>query len=171
MEVGWPCLALAERMRADGFKVTFSGEGSDELWASYGFAYHAFARGADWHTYRRDLFLGQHRKNFARVNKVFMAHGVEARLPFLSPNLVEYALGLPREAVQDGRSKPKAVLQRAAMIGNTVPTVVANRPKVAFQDALGVKAAAAEAVKDPRRFYAAEFRKLGQAVLVSMAWR
>src|SRR5207253_653051 len=46
IEIAWPCWHLAERMAADGFKVVFSGEGSDELWASYGFTYHAMKRDA-----------------------------------------------------------------------------------------------------------------------------
>lgn len=76
VEIGWACLALADAMSDRGFKVVFSGEGSDELWASYGFAYHAMTQPRyDWHRYRRDLFLGQHRKNFARCNKVFLSRG------------------------------------------------------------------------------------------------
>lgn len=163
VEIGWACLKLAERVRADGHKVVFSGEGSDELWASYGFAYHALeTQGQDWHRYRRDLFLGQHRKNFARCNKVFMAHGVECRLPFLHTSLVEFALSLPRWAVQDGRSKPKAVIQRA--YAGMLPERVTKRPKLAFQDGLrngegNLKDAIAARVADPRRFYAAEWTR------------
>lgn len=154
VEIGWACLRLADAMRAEGFKVTFSGEGSDELWASYGFAYHAL-RTQDWHRYRRDLFVGQHRKNFARCNKVFLSRGIECRLPFLHTDLVELALRLPRSAVQDGRSKPKAVLQRAA--SGLVPPKVATRAKVAFQDGMGLKRAIAETVADPGRVYRSEF--------------
>lgn len=152
VEIAWACLELARRMRADGFRVTFSGEGSDELWASYGFAYWALDRkGEDWHGYRKRLFLDQHRKNFARANKAFLASGVECRLPFLHPSLVEYALSLTRDAVQDGRARPKAVIQRA--YAGLLPESVTRRPKLAFQDGLGLKKAAARAVADPRRFY------------------
>ena len=140
-------------MRDDGFKVTFSGEGSDELWASYGFAYHALQT-QDWHEYRKGLFLAQHRKNFARCNKVFMAHGVECRLPFLSTPLVERALSLPRAAVRDGR-REKAVIQDA--YAGRLPELVTRRAKVAFQDGTGVKRAAAAIVGDPRGFYARAF--------------
>lgn len=154
VEIGWACLNLAERMRADGFKVTFSGEGSDELWASYGFAYHGVAQ-KGWSAYRRELFRDQHRKNFARCNKVFMAHGVECRLPFLSTQLVEDALSLPQAVVQDGKSRPKAVLQDAheAML----PSSILRRPKLAFQDGMGLKSRCEEAVSDPRAFYRAVF--------------
>lgn len=159
VEIGWPCLALAAAMRSDGFRVTYSGEGSDELWASYGFAYHGLAKpGADWHRYRRDLIAAQARKNFPRVNKAFMAHGVEARLPFLDPDVVDLALSLPRNAVQDGRSRPKAVLQRA--YAGRLPDAVTTRPKVAFQDGMGLKVAIAATLPDPARYYRAEHHRL-----------
>lgn len=156
VEIGWPCLKLAEAIQADGFKVTFSGEGSDELWASYGFAYHALQT-EDWHHYRRDLFLTQARKNFPRSNKIFMAHSIECRLPFLNPSVVEYALSLPQKAVQDGRSRPKAVLQDA--FTGLLPEYILKRPKVAFQDGLGLKDAIANSIANPKRLYDAEYTK------------
>lgn len=156
VEIGWPCLRLAEAITGDGFKVTFSGEGSDELWASYGFAYHAL-RTADWHHYRRDLFLTQARRNFPRANKAFAAYGVECRLPFLQTDLVEFALSLPRAAVQDGPRRPKAVLQTA--YADALPAEITGRPKVAFQDGLGIKTAIGGVLADPARFYRAELRR------------
>lgn len=156
VEIGWACLRLAERMRADGFKVTFSGEGSDELWASYGFAYHALQT-HDWHVYRKHLFLDQHRKNFARCNKVFMAYGIECRLPFLHPSLVEFAISLPQSAVQAGKQRPKAVIQDAFM--GRLPDPITRRAKVAFQDGMGLKRAIAERLPNPKRFYGAEYAR------------
>jgi asparagine synthase (glutamine-hydrolysing) len=157
VEIGWPCLKLAEAMHADGFKVTFSGEGSDELWASYGFAYHALKK-QDWHQYRKALFLSQARKNFARCNKIFMAHSVECRLPFLNTYLVEYALSLPPEVVQDGKSRPKAVMQDA--FRGLLPEAIIRRSKVAFQDGLGIKDAVRRVLPSPERFYHAEYNRL-----------
>jgi len=154
VEIGWPCLKLAEAMQSDGFKVTFSGEGSDELWASYGFAYHAL-KTQDWHTYRKDLFLSQARKNFARCNKIFMAHSVECRLPFLHPPLVEFALSLPQSIVQNGKSRPKAIIQDAFL--GKLPEEVTRRPKVAFQDGMGIKEAITKILPSPGRFYNAEY--------------
>ncbi len=161
-EIGWACLKLAEAMQSDGFKVTFSGEGSDELWASYGFSYHALAAGADWHTYRRDLFMGQHRKNFARCNKVFMAYGIECRLPFLHTDLVKFALSLRKEAVQNGKARPKAVIQDA--IRGLLPDEVIGRPKVAFQDGLGLKKQIESILPNPASFYRAEYYRLFKGV-------
>lgn len=154
IEIGWACIKLAEAMRADGFKVTFSGEGSDELWASYGFAYHAL-KTQDWHQYRKDLFLTQARKNFVRCNKIFMAHSIECRLPFLHYPLVEYALSLKAAAVQNGKSKPKAVVQEA--FDGLLPDSITRRAKVAFQDGLGLKTAITRVLPNPEKFYRAEY--------------
>lgn len=155
VEIGYPCLKLAAAMRSDGFRVTYSGEGSDELWASYGFAYHGLKK-ADWHLYRRDLFLTQASRNFARCNKAFLAHGIECRLPFLNRSLVELALGMPRSVVEEG-GRQKAVLLRAAE--GLIPQSVLDRPKLAFQDGMGLKPAAARAVADPLRYYRAIFQQ------------
>jgi asparagine synthase (glutamine-hydrolysing) len=157
IEIGWPCIKLAEAMRADGFKVTFSGEGSDELWASYGFAYHAL-KTQDWNEYRKALFLSQAYKNFVRCNKIFMAHSIECRLPFLNTGLVEYALSLPVDAVQNTRSKPKAVIQDA--FAHVLPASVTRRGKVAFQDGLGLKDAIANVLPKPERYYRHEYTRL-----------
>ena len=89
-----------------------------------------------------------------------MTAGVECRLPFLNPRLVSYALSLPRTAVADGKRRPKAVLQRAAASLDLLPKEIVRRPKVAFQDGMGMKAAAARAVADPKRYYKAEYGRL-----------
>jgi len=150
VEIAWACMKLAERMSADGFKVTFSGEGADELFGSYGFAYHGIqTRG--WHGFRKESFLGQSRKNFPRANKVFMRSSVECRLPFLNPALVERVLSFERPLVQRG-SVTKAVL-RDAMRG-LLPESVLRRPKVAFQDGMGLKRAIESQIADPRALYA-----------------
>lgn len=157
IEIGWPCLKLAQAMKQDGFKVTFSGEGSDELWASYGFSYHALQT-QDWHVYRKELFLSQARKNFVRCNKIFMHHGIECRLPFLHMPLVEYALSLPQNIVQNGKSRPKALLQDA--FSGVLPGSIVKRPKVAFQDGMGIKEAIAKVLPSPEKYYRAEYRRL-----------
>lgn len=159
VEIAWACLALADRLHDDGVRVVYTGEGSDELWASYGSSFHGVQQ-YGWHEYRRRLFYGQHRKNFPRCNKVFMRRSIEARLPFLHPPLVRYALHAPEAAIvgRNGAGQlkvPKWAL-RHGMTG-LVPDSVVKRPKVAFQDGAGLKDSAALAVADPRRFYALEF--------------
>jgi asparagine synthase (glutamine-hydrolysing) len=162
VEIAWACVNLAAAIRADGFKVVLSGEGSDELWGSYGFAYHAL-KSKGWREYRQELFVGQHRKNFARCNKVFMAKSVECRLPFLSTPLVEYALSLPRETVCDKQTTGKELMNEAAR--GVVPDFVRGRSKLAFQDGAGLKDACAKVVADPKRFYKIAFDKACHGVV------
>lgn len=153
VEITLGCLALAQAVAADGHAVILSGEGSDELWASYGMSYHGIqAKG--WHPFRYELFTGQHRKNFARTNKVFMRHGIEARLPFLNPVLVRYALTLTQDAVTGSKRHPKAVLARA--VEDLLPGPSVWRAKAAFQTAAKLDVAAAAAVASPIAFYRAE---------------
>lgn len=155
VEIGWACLALAERIRADGFRVTYSGEAADELFGSYGMAYHGIAA-KGWNLYRLGMVTAQARRNFPRVNKAFMAHGVEARLPFCDPDVTGWALSLPQGAVAE-RGRPKAVM--SAAYAGRLPASVLSRPKLAFQDGLGLKQAIAAQLPHPARFYAAEFRR------------
>lgn len=156
VEIGWACLHLARAIRADGHRVVYSGEASDELWGSYGNSFFGI-RDKGWYRYRRELFAAQARKNFPRVNKAFMSASVEARLPFCDPDVVQLGLSLPEHAVRDGKNKPKAVLQHAYL--GDLPTSVTTRPKVAFQDGLGLKAAIAERITDPKQFYKSALAK------------
>jgi asparagine synthase (glutamine-hydrolysing) len=147
VEIGWACLNLAKQIRKDGFKVTFSGEGADEMFGSYGFSYHAIKEGRDWGDYRKELFHTQHRKNFLRCNKIFMSQGIECRLPFLHKPLVEYVTSLSLDVT----GKDKQPLKDAAR--DLLPASVVDRPKVAFQDGLGLKKAIASAIGNPKAFY------------------
>lgn len=156
VEIAWACRHLAAAIASDGLKVTFTGEGSDELWASYGFAYHGVNEHG-WFDYRRRLYGEQQRKNFPRANKAFMGSGVEVRLPFCHTSVVELALSLPESSVRAPR-EPKAVLARA--YADALPDEVLRRPKVAFQDGMGLKAAIARDVEDPAALYRSTYARL-----------
>jgi len=150
VEIGYPCIKLARAIHDDGFRVIMSGEGSDELWASYGMSYHGI-KDKGWTDYRIGLFGSQHRKNFSRCNKIFMKYGIECRLPFLNTELVETALGLSQELVWDTKSRPKAVLQEA--FRGQLPDDIVDRKKVAFQDGMGIKSMYEMIVESPKTYY------------------
>ena len=156
VEIGYPCIQLAKRIHEDGFKVIMSGEGSDELWASYGMSYHGIQE-KGWTNYRVGLFGSQHRKNFSRCNKIFMKYGIECRLPFLNTQLVETALGLSQDIVWDGKSRPKAILQEA--FRGQLPDEIIDRKKVAFQDGMGIKSLFEDIVDSPKIYYTEHYKK------------
>ncbi len=156
VEIGYPCIQLAKRIHEDGFKVIMSGEGSDELWASYGMSYHGI-KDKGWTNYRIGLFGSQHRKNFSRCNKIFMRYGIECRLPFLNTQLVEIALGLSQDIVWDGKARPKAILQEA--FRGQLPDDIVDRKKVAFQDGMGIKSLYEDIIDSPKTYYTTHYKK------------
>jgi asparagine synthase (glutamine-hydrolysing) len=65
-----------------------------------------------------------------RVDKMTMATSVEARVPFLDHELVEFAVALPeRMKVRDGVGK---YLLKKAVAGSLIPAEIAYRPKQGF---------------------------------------
>jgi asparagine synthase (glutamine-hydrolysing) len=166
VEIALACVELAQAVASDGHKIVLSGEGSDELWASYGLSYHGVKR-EGWHQWRWKTYLGQHRKNFARTNKVFMRYGIEPRLPFLSVPLARYALTIDEKTVRWSRpgsngTHEKAILAHA--VDGLLPHNFAWQRKAAFQTKAGLDQAAAAAVAEPARYYRAEFDRLFQGV-------
>lgn len=161
VEIAWACVHLAKRMQSDRIKVVLSGEGSDELLGSYGMAYHGIKQHG-WRGYRERAFIGQHRKNFARTNKVFMRYGIEARLPFLHPPLVSHLLSRTPEEVTMNKRHPKAILGSA--VEDLVGREVAWRPKAAFQTEARLDKAAARTLDDPAKFYRTTFTEQFQGV-------
>ncbi len=69
-----------------------------------------------------DIFL-------EKVDRATMAHGVEARVPFLDNDLVDYALSLPAEIKMPGGA-PKGLLKRA--LRSIVPDEVLDAKKAGF---------------------------------------
>ncbi|MDQ1265672.1 MAG: hypothetical protein QG635_823, partial [Bacteroidota bacterium] len=65
-----------------------------------------------------------------RVDKIGMAHSIEARVPFLDHRIVEFAMSLPPDKkIPDGKTT-KYVLKKA--IENILPAEIINRKKQGF---------------------------------------
>lgn len=155
VEIALANLPLAKAIAADGFRVALSGEAADELFGGYGNLIRAAAGTDDdgWRALRRAQVTKMGRGNFIRVNKVFMAAGVEARLPFMHRPLVALALAAGKAACPPG----KGLLKQAAA-GVLPPWVIARR-KDTFQGGTGIAAAAARLLAGPVRYYNAEARR------------
>ncbi|WP_431728597.1 asparagine synthetase B family protein [Verrucosispora sp. TAA-831] len=156
VEITLANLPLARAIACDGFRVVLSGEAADELFGGYGNLIRA-AHGADdatWRSLRHAQVDKMGRGNFMRVNKVFMAAGVEARLPFMHREVVDLALAAGLRDCPPG----KGLLKRAA--AGLVPDWVIKRPKDTFQGGTRIADAAARVVSNPVRFYNAEARRL-----------
>lgn len=87
-------------------KVVLSGEGADELFAGYHYlsAFECDPEALAAELYR--ITAGLHNTNLQRVDRMTMAHGLEARVPFLDRALLELAFQLPPGLLRrDGEGK------------------------------------------------------------------
>jgi asparagine synthase (glutamine-hydrolysing) len=139
VEIALAHLPLMEAVAKDGHAVCLSGEAADELFGGYG-GMQIKAASADDEGYRaikRYAVRKMSRGNFPRVNKVGMAHGIEARLPFMQTDLVDLALAATKE-----QSPPGKKLLKAAALEIGVPAQIVNRTKETFQGGAGINDAA-----------------------------
>jgi asparagine synthase (glutamine-hydrolysing) len=142
IRAGTTSLALARRVARDGFKVALLGEGADELLGGYEEFPAAFSaeRNDDVEMLLR-VFSGQlHRTQLRRVDRTAMAHGLEARVPFLDRRFVRYVLKVPTEYKVhkrgDGRVVGKHVLREAYR--HLLPDYIVDRRKVPMGEGAGI---------------------------------
>lgn len=158
IEIGVLADPLAAAVARDGFKACLSGEGADELFGGYGAMCIASRRldDAGWRALRADQVRKMARANLLRCNKVFLAHGVECRVPYLDRTLVEGVLAASKRACPAG----KALLKAAA--GGLLPPSIIRRVKQTFQGGAGIIDAAQRALvgTTPQRAYNAWARSL-----------
>jgi asparagine synthase (glutamine-hydrolysing) len=126
---------FVSRLAAEHVKVVLSGEGADELFAGY--AYLAGLGGGDRLRHELDaITVRLQDTNLQRADRVSMAHGLEARVPFLDLDLVRYVRRLPIEFVQPAEGRSEKWLLREACRG-LLPPQIEQRKKMKFSDGAG----------------------------------
>lgn len=131
------------RLAAERVKVVLTGEGADELFGGY--RYVRGLRGRALTNELRRSLEGMHNVNLQRVDRVTMAHGLEARVPFLDPDMVALAQRIPSElkiARQGDRHVEKWVLRKA--VEDLLPDSVVWRDKAQFDEGSGAAGLLAE---------------------------
>lgn len=124
---------LFRRVRECGVRVVLTGDGSDELFGGYPM-YHQLGGPA-----AQRLFLHKirnlYRTELQRVDRASMGSGVEARVPFLDPELVELAMRLsPEVKLRDGQEK--WILREA--FADLLPGYIRRRPKNPMSHSTGL---------------------------------
>jgi asparagine synthase (glutamine-hydrolysing) len=128
-----PNYLLAEET-ARTVKVVLTGEGADELFAGY-----AHYRDIDEADLRAELVRnvsGLHHLNLQRCDRVTMAFGLEARVPFLDRDVVNLAARIPIGWLLPGEHGEEKALLREAFEG-WLPHDLLWRPKEQFGDGSG----------------------------------
>jgi asparagine synthase (glutamine-hydrolysing) len=115
---------LFRRVRECGVKVVLTGDGSDELFGGYSM-YHEVDPAMSGRLFLHKI-QNLCRTELQRVDRASMGHGVEARVPFLDPDLVRLAMRLPIGLkLRDGQEK---WIVRTAF-ADLLPDYIRLRPK------------------------------------------
>ncbi|MBE0681010.1 MAG: asparagine synthase B [Anaerolineales bacterium] len=128
-----PNFFLAD-MASKYVKVILTGEGADEIYAGYD-----YLRSYDNPEMLQKEMVGitsaLHNTNLQRADRIAMAFGLEARVPFLDVKSVALGLGLPAQW-KTHREKSAKFLLRKSFSGD-LPDEITNRPKQKFSKGAG----------------------------------
>lgn len=127
-------------------KVVLTGEGADEIFAGYEYLTE-FKTEEELHAELVRIIESLHNLNLQRGDRVTMAHGLEARVPFLEREMIEFGLALPAGWKLAGRGQPEKRLLRQAFEG-WLPDVILWRKKAEFGDGSGAASVLQAEVSD-----------------------
>src|SRR5215210_7944376 len=126
---------ILARFTAEHLKVVLTGEGADEIFAGYDYLTE-FETEEELHNELVRIIEGLHNLNLQRGDRVTMAHGLEARVPFLEREMIELGLALPAGWKLAGEDQPEKRLLRQAFDG-WLPDDFLWRKKAQFGDGSG----------------------------------
>lgn len=136
-----PMFLLARRIKAIGYKMVLSGEGSDEELAGYLY-FHNAPSAAELHEETVNRVKNLHTSDCLRANKSTAAWGLEVRVPFLDKDFIDVAMTFdPAEKMfgpEIGRMEKHVI--RKAFDDEAQPYLPADvlwRQKEQFSDGVG----------------------------------
>jgi asparagine synthase (glutamine-hydrolysing) len=116
-------------------KVFLTGEGADELYAGYDYLT-AYQDPENLQSELVRITLDLHNTNLQRADRMSMAHGLEARVPFLDIKAVNLAFAIPPAWKTHRPDRPPKTLLRRAFAG-CLPEEILQRPKEKFSAGAG----------------------------------
>ncbi len=128
----WFVAQLASQTRSDGqyCKVVLTGEGADELFAGYKYM-QSIEDAPRLQAECRSLLAGLHSLNLQRVDRMTMAHAIEARVPFLDTAMIDLALHIhPKLKLHATYQREKGLLRKA--FEGYLPDEILYRTKTEF---------------------------------------
>ncbi|MGI8632731.1 MAG: asparagine synthase B [Solirubrobacterales bacterium] len=127
---------MLARFTAQHVKVVLTGEGADELFAGYEYLREHQGEPQVLQDELVRIVHGLHDLNLQRCDRVTMAHGLEARVPFLDRDVVEHCLSLPTGWKFAGPDQQEKRLLRRAF-NDWLPEEILWRGKEQFGDGSG----------------------------------
>ncbi len=140
-----PNFMLAE-LAARHVKVVLTGEGADEIFAGYEYLREIYSD-QELHDEIVRMIEGLHNLNLQRCDRVTMAHGLEARVPFLERDVIELGLRLPAGWKLSSGDQPEKRLLRQSFEG-WLPHKFLWREKSQFGDGSGAADVLQEAIAE-----------------------
>ena len=130
-----PMYLMARKIKSLGIKMVLSGEGADEVFGGYLY-FHMAPDAKEFHeeTVRKLQKLSKY--DCLRANKSMAAWGVEARVPFLDKDFLDYAMSFDPQDKMCGSGKIEKDVLRQAFVG-FLPESVLWRQKEQFSDGVG----------------------------------
>lgn len=125
-----PTMFASQAAHDKGIKVLLSGEGSDELFAGYKYLQRYPQNEYDY--LLREGINNLHHTELQRLDRMSMAAGIEARVPFMDTDFVEYAMGIP---IKYKINPEKRILREA--FSSMLPASIVNRRKMPFDEGSG----------------------------------
>ena len=130
-----PMFLMARKIKSMGIKMVLSGEGADEVFGGYLY-FHMAPNATEFHeeTVRKLFALSKY--DCCRANKAMAAWGVEARVPFLDKEFLDYAMSIePVDKMCPGKKIEKSILREAFQ--GYLPEEILWRQKEQFSDGVG----------------------------------
>ncbi len=118
-------------IRANGFKIALSGDGSDEIFAGYDL----FKTASDPYALSTYRLNNLYRTDLQRTDRSSMSNSVECRVPFLDRAVIEHAMSLPFDMKVRGGVE-KYVLREA--FRSHLPDYMIDRPKIRMPEGIGI---------------------------------
>ena len=141
LSIGIPFYWIAEKTIQNGFETLLAGQGADELFGGYKRYLDAYLL-KDQRLVTKQLFsdiVNLHENNLSRDMKLCNYHGVDLLCPFITPELVEFALRLPLELKIEPKSDSlRKIVLRQVGHDLKLPSSIVDKPKKALQYSTGV---------------------------------
>lgn len=125
------------RMAREHVKVVLSGEGADELFAGYSYYKDLKISDEIMQDELRRSVSTLHNVNLQRVDRLTMAHSIEARVPFLDREVIDMSLQIPAEYKLYGDPPMEKWILRKA-VEDLLPKEITWRRKEQFDEGSGI---------------------------------